>query len=99
MKLIEINPINDAHAWQCVQAFDYYIVKQSGVCHCDNAFCDAEKAQWTSLGDHRGDGEGDGDGRAFSEEYKEQWEASQERQYGETARRAAQLRNAFADFD
>lgn len=88
MKLIPINPINDAHAMQCIEAFNYYIIGQAGVCHCNNTFYDAEKAQWASFGWGDGNGEGDGDdGLAFSEEYKEQWEASQEIQYGRAARR------------
>jgi hypothetical protein len=107
MKLITIEHINDAHAMQCIEAFNYYIVRQAGVMSfSDNEYDEhgewrngaGNYAQWTCLGDHHGDGEGNGDGLAFSEEYKEQWEASQELQYGD-ARRHAQLHDAFADVE
>lgn len=62
MKLIEINPINDAHAMQCIEAFNYYIIRQAGICHCDSRNCAAELAQWTSLGNGNGDG--------YNDEYK-----------------------------
>ena len=92
-KLIEINPINDAHAWQCVEAFNYYIIGQAGVMpfsdnedeehdeydeHGRSLNAKAYSEQWTCLG-HR-----DGDG--MSDEYR-------------TEQSHKALKIAFADFD
>lgn len=45
MKLIEINPINDAHAMRCIEAFNKYIVIDGGVVN-----------EYGCIGDTHGDG-------------------------------------------